>query len=58
MIFFINLAEIILVTYSGIRGVAYGIWNIKEKNAAGGILCFFLTGLVLFLFILKLYKQA
>ncbi|MBQ2940801.1 MAG: hypothetical protein IJD97_01055 [Clostridia bacterium] len=58
MIFFINLAEILLVAYSGIRGVAYGIWNIKEKNRAGGILCFFLSGLVILLFILKLYKQA
>lgn len=58
MIFYINLAEIILVAYSGIRGVAYGIWNIKEKNKSGGILCFFLSALLAFLFILKLYKQA
>ncbi len=58
MIFFIELAEYIFITFAGIRAVAYGIWNIKEKNTSGGILCFFLSGLVIFLLLLKLYKPA
>ena len=58
MIFFVETAEVIFVIYSAIRSIAYGIWNIKNKNISGGVLIFILTGTMLSLLILNLYKSS
>ena len=49
MIFFIEAAEAFAVLYAAVKGIAYGIYNIKEKNTPGGVLVFVLIGIMLFL---------
>ena len=58
MIFFVEAFEVLFVLYAAARGVAYGIYNIKEKNISGGVMVFTLIGIMLFLLILNLYKSV
>ena len=58
MIFFVETAEVIFVIYSAIRSIAYGIWNIKNKNISGGVIIFALTAVMLFLLMINLYKSS
>ena len=56
MIFFVEAAEIIFILYSAVRSIAYGIWNIKNKNKGGGLMVLGLTLILLIIFALSLYK--
>lgn len=58
MIFFVEAFEVLFVLYAAVRGIAYGIYNIKEKNISGGVMVFALIGIMLFLLILNLYKSV
>ena len=58
MIFFVEAFEVLFVLYAAVRGIAYGIYNIKDKNTSGGVIVFALIGIMLFLLILNLYKSV
>ena len=49
MIFFVEAFEVLFILYATVKGIAYGIYNIKEKNTPGGVLVFVLIGIMLFL---------
>ncbi len=58
MIFFVEAFEVLFVLYAAVKGIAYGIYNIKDKNTPGGVMVFALIGIMLFLLILNLYKSV
>lgn len=57
MIFFVEFFRVLFIIYVAVKSIAYGIYNIKDKNVSGGVLVFALTGLMLFLMGVNLYEN-
>lgn len=57
MIVFFNIAEIVFVTLTVIRTIAFGIWTFKRVSKGSGIFIFLLCAIALYLFAFSLYKM-